>query len=178
MVSKESSAAAALADLFFDTSDRVSDAEKSRANELRRTYREWREPGKPAAPPADVLDLNHLAETREQRSLTKMKRVKTVGARLQEVRALPAASCPPRPTQRAPPNLHPLVAAVPLPLTDAYAAATPLLSLCRRAMAARCPSVRLSLARARSLSSNGEAPLARAPMGIRFAPDLLPVAAA
>lgn len=76
------SAAAALADLFFLPGPSLSDNEKKTANELRQQYRDWRTNGSSAGPHADVLDLNHQAVTNERRSNAKMRRVKTVGARL------------------------------------------------------------------------------------------------
>ena len=77
-------AAAALADLFFLPGPSLTDADKLRANEARRRYRDWRTSGT-TAPPADALDLNHEALTKEKRSTAKMKRVKTVGGRLQDM---------------------------------------------------------------------------------------------
>ena len=77
------SAAAALADLFFLPGPTLSDEDKVRANQVRRRYRDWRMPGGSASGAVpDVLDLNHEAATSERRSTAKMKRVKTVGARM------------------------------------------------------------------------------------------------
>ena len=87
-------AAAALADLFF-LRPSVSDAEKLRANELRRKYRDWRVSSSTAQAHADVLDLNHEAITSEKRSTATLRRVKTVGARMQDIS--PVRSDPGRP---------------------------------------------------------------------------------
>ena len=75
-----SAAAGALADLFFRAPS-LSQEEELRANELRRKYRDWRL-AVGTVPHGDVLDLNHEAMVNEKRSGAKMKRVKTVGARL------------------------------------------------------------------------------------------------
>ena len=89
------SAASALADLFFlPVGPSLSDAEVSRANDLRKRYRDWRCSKTDSTVPPDVLDLKYEAQSRERRSTAKgMKRVRTVGARMQElspVRALRA----------------------------------------------------------------------------------------
>lgn len=75
-------AAGALADLFFRAPS-LSEAEEVRANNLRRKYRDWRQ-SVGTVPHGDILDLNHEAMTNEVRSGSgaKMRRVKTVGARL------------------------------------------------------------------------------------------------
>ena len=71
-------AAGALADLFFAPPNPL---EAQSVNELRHKYRDWRQ-AVGTVPHADVLDLNREAKTDEQRASGKMRRVKTVGARL------------------------------------------------------------------------------------------------
>lgn len=76
----DTEAAASLADLFFT----APEADKARANDLRKRYREWRSStGGPAT--ADVLDLNHDALARANRSSAGMRRVKTYGGCLNSI---------------------------------------------------------------------------------------------
>ena len=77
-----------MADLFFRADRQLSAAETSRANEVRRTYRQWRQ-GDAAGPHADVLDLNHAASVSEQRSSAKMKRTRTYGDRIHQLGTQP-----------------------------------------------------------------------------------------
>ena len=82
--SDRASAAAALADLFYNPPD---SADKSVVQDVRTKYRDWRVNGSHAAPTADVLDLKREAAANEQKKASKMRRVQTVGARLsREVR--------------------------------------------------------------------------------------------
>ena len=93
MTASRTTAAAALADLFFLPGPTLSDAEKLKANELRQKYRDWRSSSSSAAPTVDVLDLNHQANTSEQRpAVSKMRRVKTVGARLEAMQPVVRSS--------------------------------------------------------------------------------------
>lgn len=73
----DAGAAAALADLFFH----APEDDKAKANDLRRRYREWRS-SNGAHATADVLDLNHDAAARESRSKAGMRRIQTVGGKL------------------------------------------------------------------------------------------------
>ena len=77
------SAAGALADLFFAP---PTPLEAQSVNELRHKYRDWRQAAG-TVPHADVLDLNHHAKTDELRAFSKLRRVKTVGARLDKSKA-------------------------------------------------------------------------------------------
>ena len=82
----EAAAAEALSDLFF-ASQKLTKEEESRANTLRRKYRSWRSSKEGVGPVSiDVLDLQHEAIADEKRGSAKMKRVKTVGARMDETR--------------------------------------------------------------------------------------------
>ena len=103
MTASKQSAAAALADLFFLPGPSLSDAEKLRANELRQRYRDWRTNGSSGVPSTpDVLDLNHQAVTNERRSMSKMRRVKTVGARLDHPDTVSPVRVPPPARARDP----------------------------------------------------------------------------
>jgi hypothetical protein len=93
----EANAAVALADLFFHDAPKVSDAEKLRANELRKRYRDWRT-STSAVPHFDVLAMKHEDEVGMKRSGAKMKRVKTVGARLQDMPPVRRHATPARDT--------------------------------------------------------------------------------
>ncbi len=81
-------AAGALADLFFAPAT-LTPEEQERANALRKKYRGWRD-GKGSSV-TDVLDLAHETQASEQRRTTaRIKRVKTVGARMDSAQVRPA----------------------------------------------------------------------------------------
>ena len=82
-------AAGALADLFFTANPQ----EVQEVNELRTKYRDWRQ-ANGTVPHADVLDITHEAKRGEQRAVSKMRRVKTVGAKLDH--SPPVRRRPPR----------------------------------------------------------------------------------